>query len=404
MKREALFKKYYKSKWHDYEITDTLQYKDDTDRSPDICFIYSGRNRGKSFEVTTQLLADAYYDGKCFGYIRRNDVTVQELERYFADKTDFIKDMTDGRCCGITKKQQEIRLFHYEEANGKAKKVLDEVIGFFFYVSSENRFRSLQYPEVENILMEEVMTRGSYEKGEPELVMNLYSTIARHKKVRMWLISNLVTSVNPYSQAWGINFAQNKPGEVKLIKLYTGARDPETKEEGYFLIAAHYLVDKDDLTKEELKPGRNRLKTGIASNKWDELTLYTTLPLSFIRQYKIEETVIFEWDDQLFQANLLFLPENVLNVFKYDDKPEKNEVPVLYIRRKTSEPHFHTRLYTNNPDRFGDYITRGFSLSYKIDLAVDAIWKRGWMIGADNLTMNDFARSFKNLRLMKGTL
>lgn len=404
MKREALFKKYYKSKWHDYECAETLQYNDDTGRSPDICFIYSGRNRGKSFEVTTQMLADAYYDGKCFAYIRRNDVTVQELERYFADKVDFIKDMTDGRCCGITKKQQEIRLFHYEENNGKGKKILDEVIGFFFYVSSENRFRSLQYPEVDNILMEEVMTRGSYVKGEPELVMNLYSTIARHKKVRMWLISNLVTSVNPYSQAWGINFAQNKPGEVKLIKLYTGSRDPETKEEGYFLIAAHYLVDKDDLTKEELKPGRNRLKTGIASNKWDELTLYTTLPLSFIRQYQIQETVIFEWDDQLFQANLLFLPENVLNVFKYDDKPEKGEVPVLYIRRKTSEPHFHTRLYTNNPDRFGDYITRGFIVSYKIDLAVDAIWKRGWMIGADNLTMNDFARCFKNLRLMKGTL
>ena len=93
MLRTNLFKKYYKSPYHDYEIADTLSYKDDTDRSLDIAFVFSGRNRGKSFEVSTQLLADAWYDKKLFGYVRRHDASTFDVEAYFADKEQFIRDI-----------------------------------------------------------------------------------------------------------------------------------------------------------------------------------------------------------------------------------------------------------------------------------------------------------------------
>ena len=85
MERNKLFQKYYKNKNHDYEISETLQYKDDNGRDIDIAFIYSGRNRGKSFEISSQLIADAWYDKKLFGYIRRNDCTKFDVEAYFED-------------------------------------------------------------------------------------------------------------------------------------------------------------------------------------------------------------------------------------------------------------------------------------------------------------------------------
>ena len=66
MDRKALFKKWNAHKEHTYDLSETFDPKDDEGRHPDIAFIYSGRNRGKSFEVAAQFLADAYYSNKKF--------------------------------------------------------------------------------------------------------------------------------------------------------------------------------------------------------------------------------------------------------------------------------------------------------------------------------------------------
>ena len=412
MKRDKLFQKYYKNENHDYEISETLQFTDDNDRPIDIAFVYSGRNRGKSFEISSQLIADAWYDGKQFGYIRRNDATTYEIEQYFADKSKFISDMTDGLYEGITRNKGKLYFYKYEEdTNGNIRRVLSqEECGYFYALSRQASFKSLQYPNVYNLLYEEVLTDGAYLNAEPEKLMNLYSTVKRNKKdFKMWLVSNTVSVVNPYSKSWGIYLAQNKAGEVRLSKLYLGSYDKDGEEQ-YLLIASHYLKNKGDLTKEDLKKNRNRIKTGIASNKWDELKLFTTIDLSFIRQYEILETVIFEYEDIMMQGDIVEVPTNILDLYTDDNneegepqyvKPNKEMMPILYIRRKTSDPKPRTRLYTNNSNRFSDYMTRGFKIIYKIDKVIDVLNKRGWIIGADNLTMNDYNNIYNKLTLLK---
>lgn len=409
MKRDKLFQKYYKNPNHDYEISETLEYKDDTGREPDIAFVYSGRNRGKSFEISTQLLADAYYDKKLFGYVRRNDATIFDTEMYFADKEKFIEDMTDGHSCGVTRAKGKLFLYHLEDdGNDGMRKVLDEEIGYFFALSRQAAYKSLQYPDVYNLIYEEVLTDGQYLSAEPEKLMNLYSTVKRSKEgFRMWLVSNTISVVNPYSKAWGIYLSKNKPGDVRLSKLYLGSYDKDRNEE-YLLIAAHYLQNKDDLSKEDLKKKRNRIKTSIASNRWDELKLYTTMDLNFIKQYsEILETVIFEYDDMMMQGDILEVPANLMDIYLDDTdindedpiKPADTTMPILYIRRKTTKPHKYTRIYTNNADRFSEYVSRGFKEIYTIDHYIKILNQRGWVVGADNLTMNDYSKMFKNLAL-----
>ena len=95
MERVKLFKKYSKHPKHTYELKDTMSYTDDTGRTPDIAFIYSGRDRGKSFEITTQCLADAWFDDKQLAYIRRHEDTQQMIQEYFEDKHQFISDMIE---------------------------------------------------------------------------------------------------------------------------------------------------------------------------------------------------------------------------------------------------------------------------------------------------------------------
>ena len=407
MLRTNLFKKYYKSPYHDYEIADTLSYKDDTDRSLDIAFVFSGRNRGKSFEVSTQLLADAWYDKKLFGYVRRHDASTFDVEAYFADKEQFIRDMTSNARCGITKHHGRLKFYNVElDENGEPHKVIYEDAGYFFALSRQSSYKSLQYPDVYSILYEEVLTQDQYLNAEPEKLMNLYSTIRRNKKgFHMWLISNTVSAVNPYSKSWGLLLSNVKPGQVRLSKLFLGSYDADGNEQ-YLLIACHYLQDKADITKEESKKKRNRIKTGIASNRWDEATLYTSISINFMKQFQVLGTAIFEYDDMMIQCDIMEVPVNIQEVYvssgeddDFDELPKlsKDTMPILYIRRKTSEPHKDTRLYTNNNERFSAYSTRGFKRVYTIDNIIWNLFQRGWYIGADNLTLNDWMRIFDSL-------
>lgn len=404
MERTKLFKKYSKHPKHTYELKDTMKYKDDTGRTPDIAFIYSGRDRGKSFEITTQCLADAWYDDKQLAYIRRHEDTQQMIQEYFEDKHAFISDMTDGSSDRIIVSRSILYFAHYDQETDKVVK--DKELGKFFALSTAGRYKSLQYPKIKNLVFEEVLTNEEpFLPGEANKLYNLYSTISRSDpETKMYLISNLVSPSNPYSDAWGIHFFNSKPGDVSLTKLYLGAYD-EKGEEKYFLIAGHYLENRNDLSKEDLKANkRNRIRTGVASNKWDEINLYPVMDLNFIRQYNIEDTVIFEYDDLMFQLDIVEVPINIKQLYEYqeeDYKPKEETMYIGYIRKKTTEPFEGTRLYTNNPERLSPYATKGFKMVYKIDKVIDYLKYTGRLVGCTNLIMNTFDEVFAKLKLTK---
>lgn len=403
MKRDKLFKKYAKHPKHTYELSETMSITDDEGRHPDIAFIYSGRDRGKSFEICTQCLADAWFDDKQLAYIRRYEDTQKMIEDYFEDKHQFIYDMTDGACDRITIYKSVLYFAHYDADEDKI--VRDKEVGRFFPLSKEARYRSLQYPEIKNLFFEEVLTGGSWLKGESEMLFNLYSTITRgDTEAKMYLISNLATPVNPYSNGWGIHFDRTKPGEITLTKLYLEAYDEDGKEK-YFLIAAHYLKNRNDLSEKDLKDTkRNRLKTGIASNKWDEAKLYPVMDLKFIKQFDILDTAIFEYDDLMFQLDILEVPRNIRQLYLDQDdevRPSDDTMYIGYIRRKTTEPWENTRLYTNNPERLSIYATKGFKLIYKIDKIVEYLKSTGWIVGCNNLVMNSFETVFAKLKMTR---
>ena len=121
-----------------------------------------------------------------------------------------------------------------------------------------------------------------------------------------------------------------------------------------------------------------------------------------MKPYKPMATVIFEYEDMMMQADLLEIPQNLMEVYRDSTEEEpvlasKETMPILYVRRKTSDPKPQTRIYTNNSIRFSPYVTAGFQRIYTIDKVVDSLIDRGWVIGADNLTMNDFMRMYDEL-------
>lgn len=404
MEREKLFKKWNSNPQHGYDLSETFNGATVQDgRSIDIAFILSGRNRGKSFTICTECLADAWYDNKQFAYVRRHDNTTYETEAYFADKKDFIKQMTDNEADHIRRYRGKLYFAKYElDENEDLRESNVKECGSFFALSRNSSYKSLQYPEIYNLFYEEVMADEPYLQGEPSKLLNLISTIKRNKEgFRAFLISNLISPVSPYSIEWGINIGSLKPDTINLVKLYLGSYD-EKGEEDFLAIACHYLKDKGDLSKEDLKKKRNRVRTGLTSNRWDEKTLYPTLPYNFLKD-KCEriDRAVFEWDDIMFMVDILEVPENIHYVYFDDDKPSEETMPAIYIQRKTSNPFVNTRLYTNNPKRFGPYVSRGFQVIYKIDKVIDILMQRGYFFGADNLTVNSFKECFENLRTFR---
>lgn len=405
MNRDKLFKKYAKHPRHTYELSETLSYKDDTGRTPDISFVYSGRNRGKSFEISAQCLADAWYDDKELAYVRRYEDTMDMIASYFGDKEQFISDMTDGQCTYITVYKSVMYFSHIEEdENGDNKLFRDKPLGRFFPLSKQGRFKSLQYPKIWNLIFEEVLTSDSYLPGEPEKLLNLISSISRSRPgFHTYLISNLDTPVNPYSNAWSLSMFKMKPGEVHLTKLFLNAYNNEGNEE-YFLIAAHYLKDFNELSDKDKKVKKTRARTGIASNRWDEAKLYPVIDLKFIKQYDIAETVVFEYDDIMYQMDIIEVPTNFKDLYLLPDETDPVDVmmPLAYIRRKTSEPMPETRIYTNNPERLLDpYTTKGLKMVYKIDTVVAYLKENGWCAGSTNLDMNAFDNIYTKLKLLR---
>lgn len=405
MTREKLFKKWNSNSQHGYDLSETFNGATVIDGRPiDIAFILSGRNRGKSFTISTECIADAWYDDKQFGYIRRHDATIYDTEAYFADKNDFIKDMTDGAFDHIARAKGKLYFasYTYDQETGEQRQSLGKECGNFFALSRNSAYKSLQYPNIYNLFYEEVMADEPYLQGEPSKLLNLVSTIKRNKTdFKVYLISNLISPVSPYSTEWGINIGSLKPDNINLVKLYLGSYDSKG-EEDFLVIACHYLKDKNDLSKEDLKKKRNRVRTGIASNRWDEKTLYPTMPFNFLKgkANKIDKCV-FEWDDVMFMVDIMEVPDNIHLMYRDEIEASKETMPILYIQRKTTEPYQDTRLYTNNPERFGPYVSRGFQLIYKIDKVVEILSKRGYFFGADNLTVNSFKTCFDNLRSYK---
>ena len=405
MTREKLFKKWNSNSQHGYDLSETFNSETKINgKDIDIAFILSGRNRGKSFTISTECLADAWYDNKQFAYVRRHDATVYDTEAYFADKTDFIKDMTDKEADHITRSKGKLYFARTEidPETMESHNVIIKECGNFFALSRNSSYKSLQYPSIYNLFYEEVMADEAYLQGEPSKLLNLISTIKRNKDdFKVYLISNLISPVSPYSKEWGINIGSLKPDNINITKLYLGSYDSKG-EEDFLVIACHYLKDKGDLRKEDLKKKRNRVKTGITSNRWDEKTLYPTMPYNFLKGKATKlDRCVFEWDDMMFMVDIMEVPDNIHLMYRDEVEASKETMPIMYIQRKTSEPFPDTRLYTNSPERFGPYVSRGFQQIYKIDKVIDILARRGYFFGADNLTMNSFKTCFDNLRSYK---
>ena len=182
----------------------------------DYLFLIGARGNGKSYATKSHVLKQAYdniVNGKCLkqiGYIRRYDLDCRDslLEPYFADMP--VQEITDGTYSYISVFRKKI----YFANLGSDGKVNREIcIGQCFSLSGAEHYKSLMFPDIFNIIFEEVIAQdGTYLYKEVTVkFQQLISTILRNRKGKVYLIGNTLSRICPYYGEFGLVNAENIP-------------------------------------------------------------------------------------------------------------------------------------------------------------------------------------------------
>lgn len=180
-----------------YDINRPLTYNEPFN------MILGGRGIGKSYAWKKKAIKDFLKSGKQFGYIRRYDSELKEVQETFFNDIIFNAEFPET----IIKFERGVWL-----VNGK-------LAGYPFALTRTKDYKSSSYPRVCNLLFDEFLVehgKSGYLKREPFKVFDLYETIARMREnVILFMMANTISKANPYFLEWDLIPQKEKEFIVK---------------------------------------------------------------------------------------------------------------------------------------------------------------------------------------------
>lgn len=178
--------------------------------------IYGEKSNGKSYQVKHKEGVEHYLETKMrFVLLRRwkEDISNLWIEQYFSDID--VEKLTKGKYNCVSCYRKVLYLSNYNVDN--AKMARGEKIGYVMALSTEQHYSGASFLDVDRIIFEEFMERGSYLPNEADKLMILYSTIDRKRgTTKLYMVGNSISRVCPYIPAWGLEklFSQMKQGDI----------------------------------------------------------------------------------------------------------------------------------------------------------------------------------------------
>ena len=181
--------------------------------------ILSERSDGKSLWFLKQCVIDYFETGHKMAYVRRyeDNIKQKDVTLYFKDP-NFVSWLEKGtEFTGIRCNRGELWLQAWDD---EACKTVDaELIGYVFALNVQEKYKSLHYDGVYNIIFEEFITNKLYLSNEYIEFNHLISTICRTGKYRALLIGNTIARDCPYLLEMGIDLFKTQPGRIYDNKL-----------------------------------------------------------------------------------------------------------------------------------------------------------------------------------------
>lgn len=213
--------------------------KDDLDNTnANYRIAFSERGPGKSYQIKKQAIDNWLENGKQFAMVRRleTEIKVQMVRDYWSDMMDYFIEKAklrfpDYEYFTIDPRSGQWTIYGYPDITNGTNKDNLGVIGHYFALNISARYKSVAYPDITMLVLEEFMAPpGSrYLPDEFNLLTNLISTIKRHRTdFVVYLLGNTVDRDNPLLKAMNINIDEITQGEIKKYTYYGGVSGNNT--------------------------------------------------------------------------------------------------------------------------------------------------------------------------------
>lgn len=277
------------------------------------------RSNGKSFAVGEELLINAWEKDMHFAFMRRwqTEVRPVKIEKYFEDKYNRIFDITNGECNCIQVRREEIFFaFNDGESIHNVKKC-----GEVMYLSGYVHFKSLSYPKVTDLIFEEFVPEDGIYLGEDEVdqLMSLVSTIARRRRIRVWMIANTISRMCPYFTEWQLkNIPKQKQGTIDTYEYESPDQFEEDGSHVIITIAVEFCENSGNNSKMFFGNKASMITNGAWKCK-----ATPRLPHLY-REYDIVYGIYVRYADLSYNMELLqYKSDNSYMIYVYPAKKQK---------------------------------------------------------------------------------
>ena len=348
--------------------------------------MFGGRDTGKSYGVKKEVLIKEAYrtdledrdNHHRFMYLRAydNEVTNDQVFNYFKDMITNskgeheIEKITHGKYKSLRVYNGKIFLINVDENGKDIEKPY--LIGYFDALNVATKLKSQSMLDVDNVILEEFMNESRPQQCE-ELV-NIISTVARSKIIKVWCIGNNERRNNAWFRYFELkNAMKQEKGTVEIYEFENGDIDQKTGKPVVIKVASCYC---HDATKKGMFYGEAAEQN---NGDWkakakpcvtvQELEKYTKVYTVYFRQYN------FGW------CGDVYIDDATGGIFwhiREHNKRLPNDARVVSDKMNVNP------LYTQNLNAINKFET----------LAFDAL-RNGKAFYTDNLTGTEFEQAYR---------
>ena len=277
-----------------------------------INFVMSPRGNGKSYSAKKLIIKNYLKDGSQAVYVRRTKVEIDEVkDTYWNDIGEEYPDL-DFKVEG-----------YIGYING------DEVVHFIPLSTSTNK-KSASYPKVKWFIFDEyIITKTTYNrylKNEMTLLLDLIETVGRDRNIRVLMMANSVSFVNPLFSFFDIvpkenqRFSKYKDGLICVEQFTSHVFMEEKKKTPFGRLIEGTNYSKYAIENEVLEDTNDFIKEREGAK------------YKFLACFKYEDFKIGVWEN--LENNELFCDERIDedNINKFAMILEELEEGYLYYK------------------------------------------------------------------------
>lgn len=213
-------------------VTQEYWLKDDLDATgANWRIAFSQRGPGKSYQTKCEAIDRWLQNGKQFGLLRRldNELTVDKVSEYWSDMTSYFNENAKqvfpnyDRFVIIPRAG---KWTVYGLTDNKDSRDALGIIGYYFAINCSQRYKSVSYPDVDFLIVEEFMSEShQYLPDEFDKILSIVSTVKRRRtNFFIYMLGNTVDLNCPVLREMKINCRDIAPGDIKMYTYYGGAK------------------------------------------------------------------------------------------------------------------------------------------------------------------------------------